>query len=353
MKKFLFALLSAVLITGSAQARDQLSLAGSSTVLPFATIIAEEMGKNPKFKTPVVESGGSSGGKKGVCEGIGTQFIDIGNASSRMKASELEFCNKNGVDVTEIKVGYDGIAVANSLQGETLKISKADLGMALTAEVPACYEGSGRSNNCDEWIANPFTKWSDINPSYQALDIRVYGPPTTSGTRASFAEMVNQKAYCGKESIAKKASAARGDKKGKKCRAMRTDGAYIEAGEQDNLIVQKLQQDPTAYGIFGFSYLDQNTDTLQSAIVDDTLATFELIASGDYAISRSLWFYVKHAHVGVVPGMDEYMKTWTKNWGPDGILSDAGMVPMPEAERASYAKAMTDLPKLTADMLKK
>ena len=293
MKKFLFALLAAGLITGSAQARDQLSLAGSSTVLPFATIIAEEMGKNPKFKTPVVESGGSSVGKKGVCEGIGTQFIDIGNASSRMKASELEFCNKNGVDVTEIKVGYDGIAVANSLQGETLKISKADLGMALTAEVPACYEGSGRSNNCDEWIANPFKKWSDINPSYPALDIRVYGPPTTSGTRASFAEMVNQKAYCGKEPIAKKASAARGDKKGKKCRAMRTDGAYIEAGEQDNLIVQKLQEDPNAYGIFGFSYLDQNTDTLQSAIVDDTPATFELIASGDYAISRSLWFYVK------------------------------------------------------------
>jgi phosphate transport system substrate-binding protein len=292
-------------------------------------------------------------GKKGVCEGIGTQFIDIGNASSRMKASELEFCDKNGVDLTEIKVGYDGIAVANSLEGYSLLITKADLGMALTAEVPACYEGSGRNFNCDAWIPNPFKKWSDINPKYPNIDIRVYGPPTTSGTRASFAEMVNQKAYCGKEPIAKKASAARGDKKGKKCRAMRTDGAYIEAGEQDNLIVQKLQEDPNAYGIFGFSYLDQNTDTLQSAIVDGTPATFELIASGDYAISRSLWFYVKHAHVGVVPGMDEYMKTWTKNWGPDGILADAGMVPMPEAERASYAKAMTDLPKLTADMLKK
>ena len=353
MRKLLLAIFAAGLITSSAQARDQLSLAGSSTVLPFATIIAEEMGKNPKFKTPVVESGGSSVGKKGVCEGIGTQFIDIGNASSRMKASELEFCDKNGVDLTEIKVGYDGIAVANSLEGYSLLITKADLGMALTAEVPACYEGSGRNFNCDQWIPNPFKKWSDINPKYPNIDIRVYGPPTTSGTRASFAEMVNQKAYCGKEPIAKKASAARGDKKGKKCRAMRTDGAYIEAGEQDNLIVQKLQEDPNAYGIFGFSYLDQNTDTLQSAIVDGTPATFELIASGDYAISRSLWFYVKHAHVGVVPGMDEYMKTWTKNWGPDGILADAGMVPMPEAERASYAKAMTDLPKLTADMLKK
>ena len=352
MRKFLLAVFAAGLMSSSAQARDQLSIAGSSTVLPFATMVAEEMGKNPKYKTPVVESGGSSVGKKGVCEGIGTQFIDIGNASSRMKASELEFCNKNGVDVTEMKVGYDGIAVANSLQGEILTISKADLGMALTAQVPACYEGSGRSHNCDEWITNPFTKWSEINRSYPAIDIRVYGPPTTSGTRASFAEMVNQKAYCGKDPIAKKASAARGDKKGKKCRAMRTDGAYVEAGEQDNLIVQKLQEDPQTYGIFGFSYLDQNTDTLQSAIVDGTPATFELIASGDYAISRALWFYVKHAHVGVVPGIDEYMKTWTKHWGEDGILADAGMVPMPEAERAAYAKAMNELPKLTADMLK-
>ena len=352
MGKFLLAVFATGLMAGSAQARDQLSIAGSSTVLPFATMIAEEMGKNPKYKTPVVESGGSSVGKKGVCEGIGTQFIDIGNASSRMKASELEFCNKNGVDVTEIKVGYDGIAVANSLQGKTLKISKADLGMALTAEVPACYEGSGRDYNCDEWIANPFTKWSEINPNYPALNIRVYGPPTTSGTRASFAEMVNQKAYCGKDTIAKKASAARGDKKGKKCRAMRTDGAYVEAGEQDNLIVQKLQEDPQAYGIFGFSYLDQNTDTLQSAVVDGTPATFELIASGDYAISRALWFYIKHAHVGVVPGIHEYMNTWVKNWDEDGILTDAGMVPMPEVERAAYAKAMNELPKLTADMLK-
>ena len=350
MKKFLFALLAAALISGSVQARDQLSLAGSSTVLPFATIIAEEMGKNPKFKTPVVESGGSSVGKKGVCDGIGTQFIDIGNASSRMKSSELDYCNKNGVDLTEIKVGYDGIAVANSLEGETLTISKVDLGMALTAKVSACLTG-GRNSNCEEMIDNPFKKWSDINSSYPNIEIRVYGPPTTSGTRASFAEMVNEKAFCKKNVVMKDALKAAG-MKAKTCRAMRTDGAYVEAGEQDNLIVQKLQEDPQAYGIFGFSYLDQNTDTLQSAIVDGTPATFELIASGDYAISRALWFYVKHAHVGVVPGMDEYMKTWTKHWGEDGILADSGMVPMPDSERASYAKAMTDLPKLTADMLK-
>ncbi|MGB2464214.1 MAG: PstS family phosphate ABC transporter substrate-binding protein, partial [Candidatus Puniceispirillaceae bacterium] len=146
MRNFIITLIAGLLVSGTVYARDQLSVAGSSTVLPFATIIAEEMGKNPNFKTPVVESGGSSVGKKGVCEGIGTEFIDIGNASSRMKAAELEFCDKNGVTLTEIKVGYDGIAVANSLDGTTLNISKADLGMALTAEVPACYEGSGRND---------------------------------------------------------------------------------------------------------------------------------------------------------------------------------------------------------------
>ena len=350
MRRLMLMTVLAAMVTTGAQARDQVSMAGSSTVLPFATIIAEEMGKNPNFKTPVVESGGSSVGKKGVCDGIGTQFIDIGNASSRMKPSELEYCDKNGVDLTEIKVGYDGIALANSLDGQTLEISKADLGMALTVEVSAC-AGGLRDYKCEELIPNPFTKWSEINPNYPDIEIRVYGPPTTSGTRASFAEMVNEKAYCKKDPLAKAALAAAG-KKAKSCRAMRTDGAYVEAGEQDNLIVQKLQEDKDAYGIFGFSYLDQNLDTLQSAVVDGTPATFDLIASGDYAISRALWFYVKHAHVGVVPGITEYMKEWTKHWDEDGILSDAGMVPMPDEERAAYAQAMDELPKLTVDMLK-
>jgi phosphate transport system substrate-binding protein len=346
MKKLILAAAISLLAT-SASARDQISIAGSSTVLPFATIIAEEMGKNPNFKTPVVESGGSSVGKKGVCQGVGTQFIDIGNASSRMKQSELDFCNKNGVTLTEIKVGYDGIVVAHSIDGNPLNISKAELGMALTAEIPACYKGSGRNFNCDEWIPNPFKKWSDINPELPNTEIRVYGPPTTSGTRASYAEMVNQKGYCGKDKIAKAASKARGDKKGKKCRAMRADGAYVEAGEQDNLIVQKLQEDSNAYGIFGFSYLDQNSDTLQGAVISGTEPTFENIAAGDYAVSRALWFYVKHAHVGVVPGIKEYMNTWVANWNEDGILSDAGMIPMPQEERDYYAKAMAELPPLT------
>ena len=352
--RFSVVIVGAVALAGMttvASARDYLSIAGSSTVLPFATIVAEQLGNNPSFKTPVVESGGSSVGKKGVCEGIGTEFIDIGNASSRMKTGELDYCNGNGVDVTEIKVGYDGIVVANSKEGTPLVISKAELGMALTAEVPACADGS-RDYNCEEWVPNPFMKWSDINPELPDIAIRVYGPPTTSGTRASYAEMVNQKGYCGKEAMAKAASAARGDKKGKKCRAMRTDGAYIEAGEQDNLIVQKLQEDPSAYGIFGFSYLDQNSDTLQGAVISGTNPTFDEIANGTYSVSRALYFYVKHAHVGVVPGVKEYMAEWVKHWGEDGALSDSGMIPMPEAERAQYLAAMKDLPKLTADMLK-
>jgi len=224
--------------------------------------------------------------------------------------------------------------------------------MALTAQVPACYEGSGRNFNCEDWIDNPFTHWNQINPALPNLPIRVMGPPTTSGTRASFVEMVNQKGYCAKDPIAKKASAARGDKKGKKCRAMRTDGAYIEACEQDNLIVQKLQEDTGTYGIFGFSYLDQNSDVLDGAIIDGGAPTFDAIAAGEYSVSRSLYFYVKHAHVGVVPGVDAYMAEWTKHWGEDGMLAEAGMIPLPADEMAEMISRMENLPKLTADDLK-
>ena len=350
MKK-LIALVSFALFVSNASARENVSIAGSSTVLPFATIIAEQVGKNPNIKTPVVESGGSSVGKKGVCDGTGLKYIDIGNASSRMKVKELKYCEKNNVKVTEIKVGYDGIVVANSKKGTQLNISKADLAKALTAKIPACVVS--KSNvNCNEWVDNPYKKWSDINPALPNLDIRVYGPPTTSGTRASYAEMVNQKGYCKKDKIAKAASKARGDKKGKKCRAMRTDGAFIEAGEQDNLIVQKLNEDTSAYGIFGFSYLDQNTDTLQGAVISKTAPTFENIAGNNYSVSRALYYYVKHQHIGVVPGMNEYMAEWTKHWGDDGALSDAGMIPMPASERAKYKSAMSSLPVLTAADLK-
>ena len=343
MKKYLtlYCIIFSLLFSTTAQARDSLSIAGSSTVLPFARIIAEQLGKNPNFKTPVVESGGSSVGKKGVCDGVGTKFIDIGNASSRMKTKELAYCEKNGVKLTEIKVGYDGIVVANSKKGKVLNISKADLGKALTAKVAI----NGKM------VDNPYKKWSEINPSLPNVEIRVYGPPTTSGTRASYAEMVNEKGYCKKDDEAKAALKAAG-MKAKKCRAMRTDGAFIEAGEQDNLIVQKLNEDNTAYGIFGFSYLDQNSDTLQGAVISKTAPTFENIASNNYSVSRALYYYVKHQHIGVVPGIKEYMAEWTKHWGDEGALSDAGMIPMPKSERAKYKSAMTNLPVLTAADLK-
>jgi len=343
LQKLIVAILATVSIS-SVSAREYISIAGSSTVLPFATIVAEQLGRNFNQKTPVVESGGSSVGKKGVCDGTGLQFIDIGNASSRMKVKELEYCSKNGVKVTEIKVGYDGIVVANSKEGTQLNISRSDLGKALTAQVP--------NEDGTAWIDNPYTHWNQINPELPAIKIRVMGPPTTSGTRASYAEMINQKGYCAKDPIAKKLSAERGDKKGKKCRAMRTDGAYVEAGEQDNLIVQKLREDPEAYGIFGFSYLDQNTDTLQGAILDGVAPSFEAIGDGSYKASRALFFYVKHSHVSVVPGIHAYMKEWTKHWGEDGMLADAGMISLGEAEKLEMISRMEELPVLTADDLK-
>ncbi len=331
----------AVAMSTTAVARDYVSIAGSSTVLPFATIVAERLGRNYNQKTPVVESGGSSVGKKGVCDGIGTEFIDIGNASSRMKTKELDYCEKNGVKLTEIKVGYDGIVVANSKSGEQLTISLLNLGKALTAEV--AIDG--------KMVANPYKKWSDIDSSLPDTEIRVYGPPTTSGTRASYAEIVNEKAYCKKDADAKAALKAAG-KKAKACRAMRTDGAYVEAGEQDNLIVQKLQEDTKAYGIFGFSYLDQNSDTLQRAELSGVVPTFDAIGDGSYKASRALYFYVKHQHLGVVPGVEKYMAEWLKHWGDDGILADAGMIPLGAEEAAEMKARMTDLPVLVAADLK-
>lgn len=333
----IMSVLFAVLISTSSFARENVSIAGSSTVLPFATVIAEQVGKKPSLKTPVVESGGSSVGKKGVCDGTGLNYIDIGNASSRMKVKELEYCQKNNVKVTEIKVGYDGIVLANSKKGTQLKISKHDLGKALTAKVPV----NGKM------VDNPYKNWSDVNPSLPNIPIRVMGPPTTSGTRASFVEMVNQKGYCKKNKEVKAIGY-----KSKKCRAMRTDGAFIEAGEQDNLIVQKLQQDPLTYGIFGFSYLDQNSDVLEGAIIDGGAPTFENIAEGKYSVSRALYFYVKHSHINVVNGIKEYMTEWTKHWDEDGLLADYGMIPMPKEERSIMKKRIIDLPELTIEALK-
>tara|TARA_A100001011_G_C14191647_1_gene791607 strand:- start:231 stop:1265 length:1035 start_codon:yes stop_codon:yes gene_type:complete len=331
------------LYSSSIQARDYISIAGSSTVLPFSTIISEKMGRNPDFNTPVVESGGSSVGKKRVCEGTGLTFTDIGNASSRMKVGELKYCNDMGVVLTEIKVGYDGIVLANSRKGPMISITRSDLAKALSAKVP--------SEDGSKLIDNPYKLWSDVNPTLPNIAIKVMGPPTTSGTRASFVEMVNEKGYCKKDPVMKPLLKKLG-KSTKSCKALRTDGAYIEAGEQDNLIVQNLQNDPAIFGIFGFSYLDQNTDTIQGALIDGIEPTFENIADGKYTVSRALYFYIKHNHIGVIPGLKEYTLEWTKHWDEDGVLAESGMIPMPEEEREYYKDAMKNLPVLTDDMLK-
>ena len=329
-------------VSTAAVARDYVSIAGSSTVLPFATIVAEAAGKKPSMKTPIVESGGSSVGKKGACTGIGTEFIDIGNASSRMKTGELDVCAEQGVEVTEIKVGYDGIVLASARGAADLDLTREQLWLALAAQVP--------NKAGDAFVPNYYKNWSDIDASLPNIAIRVMGPPTTSGTRASWEEMVNEKGGCKQNEAAKAILKATGAK-AKTCRPLRTDGAYVEAGEQDNLIVQKLQEDTSSYGVFGFSYLDQNADVLKAAAVGGVKPTFDAIADGDYPVSRDLYFYIKKAHVGVVPGVQEYAREWAKHWGPDGILAESGMIPMSDEERETYADAIENLPTLTADML--
>lgn len=335
------AAVAAASISTAAVARDYVSMTGSSTVFPFATIVAEAFGQNPNFNTPVVESTGSSAGKRGACNGIGTEFVDIGNASSRMKAKDLASCVANGIEVTEVKVGYDGIVLANSIDGPTLEVTKGQLWQALAAKIPA---GNAK------WIDNPYQTWSDIDASLPNVAIRVYGPPSTSGTRASWEEMVNEKGCTKVEGVSEALAFFNYDEEF--CMPLRTDGAFIEAGEQDNLIVQKLQEEPESYGIFGFSFLNQNADALQGAIVDGVEPDMDTIAAGEYPVARALYFYIKKPHVGVVPGVQEYAREWTKHWAPGGVLEEAGMVPMPAEERAEYAAVIENLPTATEETLK-
>jgi len=316
-------------------ARDYISIVGSSTVYPFATVVAEQFGKASSFKTPKIESTGSGGGFKLFCGGVGVESPDITNASRAIKSSEVETCAKNGVkDIVEVKIGYDGIVVANAKKGEPLKLTRQELYLALAKEVPD-------PKNPGKIIANPYMNWSDINASLPNTKIEVLGPPPTSGTRDAFVELVMDEGAGSFDFIKKM------DKKefAKVAQTIREDGAYIEAGENDNLIVQKLQANPAALGIFGFSFLDQNSDVIQGSIVEDEAPTFENIASGKYPVSRPLFFYVKKAHVDVIPGIKEYLAEFAseKAWGEEGYLADKGLIPMPEAERQQYAEAVKTL----------
>jgi phosphate transport system substrate-binding protein len=336
-KTIALAALTTVAFAGAAEARDQIRIVGSSTVYPFATVVAENFGKTTDFKTPVIESTGSGGGFKLFCAGVGTEHPDITNASRRIKASEFETCQKNGVkDITEVRIGYDGIVVANSKAAKQLTLSREQIFLALAKMVPV--DG--------KWAENPNKTWADIDASLPKTEIEVLGPPPTSGTRDAFVELVMEEA-CDKLPEAKGLSK---DQEKQYCQGIREDGAYIEAGENDNLIVQKLEANADAFGIFGFSFLDENADKIQGAIIDGEAPTFENIASGAYPVSRPLQFYVKKAHVGTIPGIEAYLAEFTsdKAWGPEGYLSEKGLIPMEEAERTKYGSNAKSLKPMTA-----
>ncbi|MGF1563642.1 MAG: PstS family phosphate ABC transporter substrate-binding protein [Geminicoccaceae bacterium] len=331
---------AAVALAGTAEARDQIRIVGSSTVFPFSTAVAEQFGQKTDFPTPVVESTGSGGGLQLFCAGAGTEHPDFTNASRRIKASEVELCAENGIsEVTEVKVGYDGIVLANDKSAPQVELTREQVFQALAAQV----EVDG------EVVANPYNNWSEIDSSLPDAAIEVLGPPPTSGTRDAFVELVMEEACESFPAIA----ALEGDAKDVACTAMREDGAFVEAGENDNLIVQKLQANPAALGIFGFSFLDQNADVIQGSSIDGVAPTFEAIASGDYPVSRSLFFYVKNAHMGVIPGMEEYVAEFLSDaaMGDGGYLIDRGLIPLDDAELEKVRTAVANKTPLDASEL--
>ncbi|MEZ5573335.1 MAG: substrate-binding domain-containing protein [Halioglobus sp.] len=335
--------------------RDSVTIVGSSTVYPFATVVAERFGRSTNFKTPKIESTGTGGGLKLFCSGVGANTPDITNASRRIKKSEYDSCQSNGVtDIIEVLVGYDGIAIANSTEAPQLALTLKDIYMALAKDIPG---PDGKL------IANPHKTWKDVNPALPATKIEVLGPPPTSGTRDAFAELAmagGAKALPDLAALSElaaeqvdeiKASMAKlgmpagvydalQQKNGKPPKgedvfvtvayAIREDGAYIEAGENDNLIVQKLEANPDAVGVFGYSFLEENGDKVQGSSVEGIVPDFDSIADGEYPVSRPLFFYIKAAHVGKIPGIQEYATEFTsdKAMGEDGYLSERGLIPL-------------------------
>jgi phosphate transport system substrate-binding protein len=344
MKKIALAITAALALSATvAQARDNIEIVGSSTVYPFSTTVAEQFSKKTGSPAPKVESTGSGGGFKLFCAGAGIDSPDITNASRRMKKSEMDTCAKNGVDkVTEIQIGFDGITIANAKSAPEFDFTQKDLFMGLAKKVP---------NDKGELVANPNKTWKDVNPALPDSKIEVLGPPPTSGTRDAFSELVMDKGCEGMAAI----DAIKDEKEHKAaCQTLREDGAYIEAGENDNLIVQKLEANPNSLGIFGYSYLEQNGDKVKGSKVGGVAPTFETIADGSYPVSRPLFFYVKNSHVGQVKGIKEYIAEFTSEaaWGDDGYLADKGLIPAPKEKRAEFAKAAAELKPLSADELK-
>lgn len=334
-KTFLLAgLCAAALATGgtAASARDQIRIVGSSTVYPFTTAVAEQFSKAGN-KAPVVESTGTGGGMKLFCAGVGAQHPDASNASRRITKREFEDCKTNGVtDVIETKIGFDGLTVANSKSGPDLKLTKQQIFLALAKNVP---------NAEGKLVPNPYKNWSDINAALPNIKIEVLGPPPSSGTRDSFHELVMEP---GAESIPALKALKAADRKAfdTAWKQLREDGGYVEAGENDNLIVQKLVANPASVGVFGFSFLEENTAKIKGATINGNAPTFENIASGTYTVARPLFIYFKKQHVGVIPGLDKFMAEFVSDRaiGEDGYLSRKGLVALPKAD---VAKVRADI----------
>jgi phosphate transport system substrate-binding protein len=322
--------------------RDFIYIVGSSTVYPFSTVVAERFGRATEFKTPKVESTGSGGGLKLFCDGVGVDYPDITNSSRAIKQSEIDSCAGNGVtEIIEVKIGYDGIVFAHAQTAPSVSLTRKDIFLALAKEVPGGRDG--------ELVENPYRTWADVNPDLPDIRIEVLGPPPTSGTRDAFVELAME-GGCKTFPWIKALKDTDGNSYKSICHTIREDGAFVEAGENDNLIVQKLEANPDAFGIFGFSFLDQNAEKVKGAAVDGTVPTFDAIADGEYPVSRPLFFYAKKAHVDVIPGLRGFLREFTSEraWGEEGYLSDRGLIPMPDEERREVAATVRDLKPLSA-----
>jgi phosphate transport system substrate-binding protein len=312
-------------LTGASYARERIQIVGSSTVFPFTSTVAEIFGQK-SGKTPIVESTGTGGGLKIFCSGVGANTPDAANASRRIKKSEFDDCTKAGAQIIEVKIGFDGIVFANSKKSSPISLSLEQIYLALADEIPGA-DG--------KLLKNTNKMWSDVSPELPKKAIEVLGPPPTSGTRDSFNELAME----GGCKMAQKRLNITIEPK--KCMAIRSDGAYVEAGENDNVIVQKLHANPDAFGVFGYSFLEENQSKIQGAKMGGVAPTVEDISSGKYPVSRSMYVYIKKSHYGVVPGLEEFVKEYTSKaaMGNDGYLERKGLVPLPQAEFETVAKA--------------
>ena len=323
---------------GGGGSRDQIRIVGSSTVFPFAKAVSENFVSSGNYKAPVLESTGTGAGMSLFCSGVGADTPDIENASRRMKGSEFELCQKNGVtDIVEINIGIDGIAVAQSKDGPGFTLTPEQIYKAIAAK-PFGKENTNK-------------KWSDIDPSLPSIPISVYGPPSTSGTRDALTELIME-VGCKTDPATKALKDSNEDQFKLVCHEIRTDGAYLDTGENDNLIVQKLKSNPNAVGIFGYSFLEENLDTVRGIAISGVTPTYDAIASGEYPGARPLYIYVKKQHVGVIPGIQEFVTEFVNAGASDGYLVKAGLIASPDATRSKMQEAAKNLPLLAKDVLK-